>query len=150
MARSTEYLIEKLREAASNIESGERYNWGNPARCNCGHLAQCMTTFSSEEIFQNARMQQLDEWTEFANDYCPASGAPMDSIMDLMFDAGLELKDIHQLEYLSNPEVLHAIPGGPRRLEKGNKQHVALYMRTWASLMELELKERTPKMSLAQ
>jgi hypothetical protein len=140
MARATEYLIEKLREAASNIESGARYNWANPARCNCGHLAQCMTQLSSESIFKSAQAQQLDEWSEFANEYCPSSGAPMDDIMDLMFEAGLGLKDIHQLEYLSNKAVLKAIPGGPRYLEKGRKEHVALYMRTWAALMELELK----------
>ena len=143
MARATDYLIEKLREAASNIESGAKYNWGNPARCNCGHLAQCMTHFSSERIFQSAQAQQLDEWSEFANDYCPASGAPMDDIMDLMFDAGLELDDIHQLEHLSNKTVLHALPGGPRYLEKGNRQHVALYMRTWAGLLEIEQKQRS-------
>lgn len=145
MARPTDYLIEKLREAASNIETGAKYNWGNPAHCNCGHLAQCMTTLSTESIFKSAQAHQLDEWSEFANDYCPASGAPMDDIMDLMFEAGLELSDIHHLEYLSNKAVLNALPGGFRYLEKGKREHVALYMRTWAALLEIELKSNASK-----
>lgn len=143
MARPTQTLIDKLREAAGNIESGADYNWGNPARCNCGHLAQCITPFSQQEIYQSAQARYLDEWSEFANDYCPTSGAPMDDIMDLMFDVGLELSDIHELENLSNTRVLHALPGGFRYLEKGNKQNAALYMRTWAGVLELELKEKT-------
>lgn len=143
MARANPTLIEKLRETATNLESGADYSWGHIARCNCGHLAQCITPLSSMEIYRSARAQYIDEWTEFANDYCPASGAPMDNIMDAMFEIGLELKDIHQLEYLSNQEVLNALPGGFRYLEKGNRAHAALYMRTWAAIMELELKANT-------
>ncbi|MGB0415895.1 MAG: hypothetical protein ACPGKS_03505 [Coraliomargarita sp.] len=145
MARPTQTLIDKLREAAANIESGADYNWGNPARCNCGHLAQCITPLSQTEIYQSAQAQHLDEWSEFANDYCPASGAPMDDIMDLMFDVGLQLQDINELEHLSNTKVLHALPGGFRYLEKGNKQHAALYMRTWAGVLEIELKDSASK-----
>lgn len=140
MARVSETLIEKLRETASRLESGADYSWGHVARCNCGHLAQSLLPLSSPEIYQAARSCGLDEWTEFANEYCPASGRPIDDIMDAMFDLGLELNDIHQLEYLSNKEVLHALPGGFRYLEKGNRAHSALYMRTWASLLELQLK----------
>ncbi|MCH2074288.1 MAG: hypothetical protein MK130_05445 [Puniceicoccaceae bacterium] len=142
MARPTQKLIDKLREAAANIENGADYNWGNPARCNCGHLAQCITPLSQKEIYQTARAQYLDEWSEFANDYCPASGAPMDDIMDLMFEVGLELHDINELEHLSNKQVLNALPGGFRYLEKGKKENAALYMRTWAGVLEIEMKER--------
>ncbi|MEM7791486.1 MAG: hypothetical protein AAF546_08810 [Verrucomicrobiota bacterium] len=150
MARANTLLIEKLREAATNIESGAAYSWGHISRCNCGHLAQCITPLSSAEIYESARQQPIDEWTEFANDYCPASGAPMDDIMDAMFDVGLELKDIHQLEYLSNTDVLHALPGGFRYLSKGNKRDAALYMRTWAGLMEVEVKAKQTSQNFAR
>lgn len=141
MARATQTLIDKLREAATNIESGADYNWGNPARCNCGQLAQCITPLSQKEIYRTAQVQHLDEWSEFANDYCPASGAPMDEVMDLMFDVGLELHDIHELEYLSNSTVLNALPGGFRYLEKGKARDAAIYMRTWAGVLEIEMKQ---------
>jgi len=145
MARATSSLISKLREAAARIESSSEYNWGNPARCNCGHLAQCFTEFSSRDLYREMQSQALSEWSEYANDYCPASGAPVDAIMDLMFRAGLERADIHQLEYLSNPTVLRALPGGFRYLRKGHGPDVALYLRTWAGLLELNLKEESAK-----
>lgn len=90
-----------------------------------------------------ARKNYVDEWTEFANDYCPNDGASVDQLVDTLLAHGFELSDIHQLEYLSNPRVLKAIPGSPRSLEKGKPRNAALYMRTWAALLELELKDRT-------
>lgn len=145
MARATPLLIEKLREAAANIESAGEYNWGHIGRCNCGHLVQCMTDFSAKEIFAMARKNYVDEWTEFANDYCPNDGASVDQLMDVLICHGFELKDIHQLEYLSNPRVLKAIPGSPAALEKGKPRNAALYMRTWAALLELELMDQETK-----
>lgn len=99
-----------------------------------------MTPFTQSEIYSMARENYLDEWSEFANDYCPNSGVSVDRIIDQMLAAGLELKDIHQLENLSNTKVLKALPGGFRYLQKGKPLDAALYMRTWAGLLELELK----------
>lgn len=143
MARATPFLVEKLREAAATIENAGDYNWGHIGRCNCGHLVQSMTDFSAKEIFAMAQKNYIDEWTEFANDYCPNDGASVDQLMDTLIAHGFELKDIHQLEYLSNPKVLKAIPGSPRSLEKGKPRNAALYMRTWAALLELELKDES-------
>jgi hypothetical protein len=102
-----------------------------------------MTDLSSRDIFKIAQSNYVDEWTEFANDYCPADGASIDRLTDVLLGAGFELKDVHQLEYLTNPKVLAAIPGGPRHLEKGKASDAALYMRTWASLLELEIKAQS-------
>lgn len=139
MAKANRLLVEKLREAARNLETGKRYNWGHVSHCNCGHLAQCLTPWTPEAIYQRAEASLLTEWSEYANDYCPANGAPIDEVMDVMFEAGLERNDIRELEYLSNPQVLEALPGGPRTLRRGNRQDAAIYMRTWAALLELEL-----------
>lgn len=140
MAKASLHLIEKLRETAKNLESGADYSWGHVARCNCGHLAQTLLPLSSSDIYKAARSCGLDEWSEYANEYCPASGAPIDAIMDAMIQIGLELSDIHELEYLSNKEVLHALPGGFRYLRKGDRQDAALYFRTWASILEMKYK----------
>lgn len=141
MAKPSLHLVEKLRETAVKLESGASYSWGHVSRCNCGHLAQSLLPLTSNDIYQAARSCGIDEWTEFANDYCPESGRLMDDIMDSLFGLGLEIDDIHQLEYLSNRKVLEALPGGFRYLEKGNRAHAALYMRTWASLLELECRQ---------
>jgi hypothetical protein len=145
MARAHPKLIKKLRETAGNLESGNSYSWGHVARCNCGHLAQSILSLSSSELHKAAQTCGLDEWSEYANEYCSASGAPIDDIIDALLQIGLELKDIHHLEYLSNREVLEALPGGFRYLEKGNRHDSALYMRTWASLLELKLRASQPK-----
>ncbi|NLR92110.1 hypothetical protein [Flammeovirga agarivorans] len=139
MAKPNRYLITKLREAASNIEAGADYSWGHVGRCNCGHLVQAITPMNSKDIYESAQRHKLDEWSEFANDYCPASGVPVDNIIDTLMEHGFELEDINHLEYLSNKNILKALPGGFRYLEKGNKEHAAVYMKTWANELEKEL-----------
>lgn len=139
MAKSNPKLISKLRETASQIESGADYNWGHVGKCNCGHLLQAITPMNSAEIYKQAQTQKLDEWSEYANDYCPASGIPLDNMIDALLDVGLELTDIHHLEYLSNKEVLDALPGGFRYLQKGSKEDAIMYMNTWADLLEVQL-----------
>jgi hypothetical protein len=141
MARSSQTLIDTLRQVAENLEAGADYNWGNATKCNCAHLVQCLAPNAATIALREIR-PQLDEWTEFANDYCPHSGASTDQLLDILYDHGMTHEDIHQLEYLSNRRVLQALPGGFRYLEHGNRRHVALYMRTWASLLELDLKKR--------
>jgi len=142
MAKANNLLIQKLRVTASNLESGASYSWGHVNRCNCGHLAQTILGKSSSDIYKAARSCGLDEWTEYANDYCPMSGAPVDDIIDSLLDTGFELKDIQHLEYLSDRKILQALPGGFRYLQKGNRYDSAIYMRTWASVLELELKNK--------
>lgn len=140
MARSSQFLIDTLRQVAENLETGADYNWGNATKCNCAHLVQCLSSGAAKTALTEIR-PKLDEWTEFANDYCPHSGASTDKLLDTLYEHGLTNDDIHQVEYLTNRGVLEALPGGFRYLEHGNRRHVALYMRTWASLLELEFKK---------
>ena len=140
MARASRHLIESLRQVAENLENGANYNWGNATRCNCAHLVQCLEPETASQALRAIR-PQLDEWTEFANDYCPHSGASTDQLLDILYAHGLTHDEVHEVEYLSNRRVLEALPGGFRYLEHGNRRHVALYMRTWASLLELEAAE---------
>ena len=139
MANPNPYLIGKIREAANNIESGAAYNWGHVGKCNCGHLLQTIEDLNSGDIYKRAQKVMLDEYSEFANDYCPDSGVPMDALLDSLFDVGLAMEDIPQLEYLSNKKVLQALPGGFRYLEKGKAEDAVLYMKTWANVLEEEL-----------
>lgn len=142
MAKASQHLIDTLRKAAQKLESGADYNWGNATKCNCAHLVGCLAPERATTALQAIR-PHLDEWSEFANDYCPYSGAPADQLLDVLFEHGLSHEDIHQLEYLSNRRVLEALPGGFRYLEHGNRRDVALYMRTWASLLEVDLIENS-------
>ena len=46
MARPSRRLIDALRATARRLEDGARYEWGHMGRCNCGHLAQTLTTYT--------------------------------------------------------------------------------------------------------
>ncbi|MDP0497873.1 MAG: hypothetical protein Q7Q73_16850 [Verrucomicrobiota bacterium JB024] len=140
MARARPQLIQALRETARQIDEGSDYHWAHAGKCNCGHLAQVITGLTAKEIFQQAQQHELTEWSEYANDYCPSSGVPIDEIIARMLDAGLERRDLHRLEYLSDVRVLMALPGGMRYLRRNQPDDVALYLRTWAGLLEAEYK----------
>ena len=73
--------------------------------------------------------------------------ARMQTIQSLI-NLGFASEDIHHIEYLSDKRVLNALPNGFRYLRKNEKHHVALYMRTWAALLEIELKEKKVHSSL--
>jgi hypothetical protein len=142
MAHANENIIRILRKTAQNLEDTDHYAWGHVGMCNCGHLIQSVTALSSQEIIRCAQQSYLDEWTEFANDYCPATGSLVDDLISALIREGFQLQDIHHLEYLSDKTVLNALPNGFRYLQRNNRYDVALYMRTWAALLELALKDR--------
>jgi hypothetical protein len=116
--------------------------------CNCGFLAQEITTLTKAEIHQRA-MARHGDWHEQLNEYCPTSGLPIDDAISEMIRAGLDPQDLQQLERLNKPEVLNALPADKRYLRHNQRDDVVLYLHTWADLMEKELldgiKLRLPK-----
>jgi hypothetical protein len=56
---------------------------------------------------------------------------------------GLYIEDIIHLERLSDPEVLVVLPPGKRPLNHKHRDHVVLYLRTWADQLEAEWLRRT-------
>ena len=139
MAKANWRLIQVLRITADRLTESSDYHWAHVGKCNCGHLAQTITGLSAKAIFHHAHQSNLSEWTEYANDYCPFDNTPMDSVIAAILEVGLVRSDIHRLEYLSDAHVLSALPGGMRYLRRSEPKDVALYLKTWASLLEQEL-----------
>lgn len=133
MAQPTLALIRALRKAAARLASGSTYQWGHMGSCNCGHLAQELTSLDKATIHQSA-LERAGDWGQQAIDYCPDSGFPLDHILTTMFDAGLDRHDINELERLSNPEVLARLPG--RDLKRNNRADAVDYMQAMADLLE--------------
>jgi hypothetical protein len=107
--------------------------------CNCGHLAQTVTHLSAEDIRRYA-LERRGEWAEQGIEYCPTSGYPMDAILSALFELGLTSDDLGQLERLTNPAVLRRLPIEVRReLCYRDRDHVVLYMRTFADVLEEQL-----------
>lgn len=151
-------LIEALRAAAENIESGSPYQWGHVGQCNVGHVVQHLAQMDDRQILQ-AFGRTLDQWREHAivhfdaavgdeplatteaqRDWCNVVSAPLEQVYQLFHQAGLHAADIGHIEFLSDERVLQRIPAPQRwKLRRNDRSSAALYLRTMASLLEQEL-----------
>lgn len=131
-------LIQALRATAQKIEKSDFYQWGHMGLCNCGFLAQEITSLSKEEIHRRA-MQKHGDWSEQLRDYCPASGWPMDSLIDELVQFGFTRDELTHLEKLSDPKVLNALPSEKHHLKYNLKEDVVLYLNGWATQLEMAL-----------
>lgn len=138
MAQSNMELVKALRETSTRLAGGARYEWGHMGRCNCGHLVQTLTNMTDHEIAQSVDFE-LDEWTEYAQDYCEGSGHKVEDLFIILQDVGFSHQDVIHLENLSDRRVLTRLPGGRRYLQRNNVADVTLYMQTMANMLEEEL-----------
>lgn len=143
-------LIQALKTTARKIEHNTSYQWGHMGLCNCGFLAQEITSLSKDEIHRRA-MQRHGDWSEQLNDYCPTSGLPMDDLIDQLVNFGFTLEELRHLERLSDQTVLQRLPLEKRYLSHNVKADVIVYLNVWANLLEeslldaISLKELTIK-----
>jgi len=141
MARANIKLIEAIRKAADAIQNGTNYQWGHMGGCNCGHLAQELTSFSKREIHEYA-MRKSGDWTDQVNDFCGITEMPMDEIIATMMESGLERKDMIELERLKNAIVRKKLGDKGINLRHNSKEDVVLYMKKWADVLAEELLEK--------
>lgn len=136
MARANTELVQALRTTADRLAEGLHYEWGNPAACNCGHLARTVTELSQAELLGYAKERQA-EWGEIVIDSCPTSGMPIDWVIDRLVQLGLTHEDLARLEDLDHAEVLQRLPlEQRRRLRRNKREDVVLYLRIWADLLD--------------
>lgn len=131
-------LIQALRTTSLKIANSNSYQWGHMGLCNCGFLAQEITSLPKEEIHKRA-MQRPGDWSEQLNDYCPTSGLPMDNLIDELVAFGFSLNELRHLERLSDPAILKAFLHEKRYLRHNIKEDVVIYLNTWATLLEESL-----------
>jgi hypothetical protein len=139
MAVPTSKIIDALRKTASQLEKGNRYEWGHMGSCNCGNLAQTITSFSRAEI-QKYALEKRGDWSEQLVDYCPTSGLPMDLIIDKMINFGFTRQDLRHLEWLSDTSVLNKM--GVSFLNRNLKSDTISYIKSWANLLEDQLLDK--------
>lgn len=140
MAQVRPEIVEILRTTANKIESSSNYQWGHMGLCNCGFLAQQITSLTKEQIHTRA-MQRHGDWNEQLNDYCPTSGLPMDDLISELISFGFDSDDLKHLEKLSDRRVLRMMPFEERNLKHNLKKDVVKYIRIWASILENQLIE---------
>lgn len=152
MAKASAHLITALRHSARKIQEGAPYQWGHMGSCNCGHLAQELTTYTKAEIHARALRSRSGDWNEQLIDYCPTSGLPLDEVISEMLSQGLSREDLRHLERLSDPEVLSRIPQSRKPLSHNLRSDVALYFTVWADMLEERwlAKQKNPASALLQ
>ncbi len=138
MAKANLELVMILRLAAQRLENSQDYQWGHMGSCNCGFVAQEITHLSKDEIHRKA-MEGHGDWTEQLNDYCPASGLPLEGVIEALLRSGLEIDDLKHLERLSDPIVLKNVPQSRSKWAFNERKNAIAYLRAWASLLEDEL-----------
>ncbi|QOI97821.1 MAG: hypothetical protein HRU69_10125 [Flammeovirgaceae bacterium] len=138
MAHVTPEVIDILRKTAEALRKSTAYQWGHMGLCNCGFLAQQITRLRKDEIHRMA-MQRHGDWTEQLNDYCPASGLPMDELIATVLKFGFDIDDLKHLERLSGPSVKRNLPNARRNLSFNVKDDVICYLEAWADQLEAEL-----------
>ena len=148
MAKPSIELIAALRESADRLRKGAHYAWGNHGACNCGQLAQVITNFSEGEILRFAQTG-IGEWTELATEFCGITDSPVAFVLTKLEEAGLTTLDIRHLEYLTDRDVLHRLPGGFRWLRRNQRDDVIIYFETFATLLEDRL-ARTLNISMEE
>lgn len=150
MAQPSIKIITALRNTAKQLSNGHRYEWGNMGSCNCGNLAQTITSFSRAEI-QKYALEKRGDWSEQLIDYCPTSGYPMDMIIERMMDFGFSQIDLRNLEWLADKEVLSKLEKG-KFLNRNNRFDTILYLETWANVLEDKIlaKIKLPNFELAE
>jgi hypothetical protein len=135
-AHSKRFLVDALRATSTRLEDTDAaYQWGHMGQCNAGHLIQTITGMSSFQIVESVDFQ-LDEWSEYATDYCSCTGSKVDDIFLTMESYGMSHSDIVKLENLSDKAILDNLNGGFRYLRRNVREDVIEYMRSFADLLE--------------
>lgn len=137
MARPTIQLVQALRSTAARLEDGESaYKWSHFGQCNCGNLAQTITSLTPEQVYR-AAFERAGDWGQQALEFCPTSGYPIDFVLAQLFAIGVESEDVRHLERLSDAHVLKQL--GVQELAHNRRENVVAYMRAWADMLEAAL-----------
>ena len=132
MARASIELVRALRSTAARLGAGAAYQWGHFGQCNCGQLVQTVCRLDKAAIQAWASTRALD-WGDLANEYCPASGLPIDLAIDQLVELGLAPADLAHLEELDDPAVVARLGRWPRR---NVREDAIAYFLAWADLLE--------------
>jgi hypothetical protein len=139
MAYPNNKIIDALRKTAEKLKNGAKYQWGHMGQCNCGNLAQEITSMSEDEIHIHALNTREGDWSEQTAEYCGISKLPMDIMITRMLEAGFTIQDLQNLEKLSDRNVLNRLPKEKRYLSHNSRADVITYMLAWADLLEEQL-----------
>lgn len=128
----TLHKIEALRSTAARLRDGAPYQWGHAGMCNCGHLAQTVTSLDTREIYRMVN----GEWSEHLNTACAATGLDLGDVAARMVQFGFSMTELADLEQLRDRSVLARLDRRPAYLRRNERDDVILYLSTWADMLQ--------------
>ena len=138
MAAPHPRLIEALRETAYRMRQGGEYRWSNFGMCNCGHLAQTVTSKTPKEIHE-AALEREGDWGQQALQYCGQTGLEIDTIIEELLALGLDRSDIQAIERLSDPKIRRRMGDTPTGVAHYARTDAIRYFEAWADILEEQL-----------
>ena len=132
-------LADALKQTAANMKAGAPYQWGHMGSCNCGNLAQVLTTYTMAEIHTFAIESREGDWSEQTAEYCPASNLSMDKMIDILISKGLSFLDLKNLEYLRDAKILSHSSIQHAPLHYNKREDVITYLLAWADQLEQDV-----------
>ncbi len=145
MAKASWNLISAIFRTAEKLEKGAPYQWGHMGQCNCGNLAQELTTYTSEQIHNYALESRNGDWEEQVSAFCNNGSMHMDLVISSMLEAGLTREDLMNLERLSDKQILARIPAEIRsKIRHNERAHVVAYLRSWGEMLTEQIETAKP------
>lgn len=133
-----EELIKAIRETIIDLEEGRKhYEWSECESCNCGLLAQNICGIDREQLTKKFGESPMScgVWSDDVR-FCTRTGDPIGEVIQKMLDVGLSAKDIQNLEYLSDPEILKE--AGYESMSRSEKPHLIAYLKAWLNILTKE------------
>ncbi len=130
---------EALRKAAANLrEYPNRYNWSQPARCNCGILAQVILGLPPATLQRKLIPMSMTTWTSLfkrmkgnTSARCRVTDMDTMKMIESLTDVGFTVEELSALGYLEYRDWKYTN-------HYSEAEHVIAYMDEWAAELEQE------------
>jgi hypothetical protein len=132
--------IEALEQTIYNVENNIlSYRWYDCGQCNCGVVASTILNRESGAFS--------------CHGVCITTGEDMPKVFQALKDAGFTHKDLIELEFLGNKEILDNIGKKGFFCSEGywimdgvndytNKENLIIYLKEWVRLLKLEIPQK--------
>lgn len=144
--------IEALKKTIYNLENSVyEYSWGYMDSCNCGVLARTILGGrlpSKCGLSSVKAVVKKGAFSMYAS--CMTTNLPLPLVFKSLKDAGFTHKELYELEYLMNPEILKTLKIAtysdhfhncniPSSNGYQNKKNLIKYLKAWVEILEEKL-----------
>ena len=116
------------------------YDWNDSCKCNVGVLVQHLLDLN-ESDFYSLRRGYIPTWDNLHKIWLTGLEKDEKCLIKNILDTGVSLKDLADLEVLSNPKVLSRTTFETQGTHFKDKQNLISYLNAWAKILEEEIND---------